>query len=236
MKTEKELKKEGRGSMDSFISDDGILIVKWFDNKEVIVGSNHYGTQPTTVVKRWDKKEKKYVDVTRPFVIQAYNNGMGGVDHCDQLLSFYRLKTKSVKWYKRFLYHFTDLAVVNSYILWKAVHKARLTRQYLYQYKLNVALGLMYAENLSEPLSRSALLLLQDGPKAANGDRVGDGDPTDAVRLDGMNHLPDVAAVVARCCKIKGCKLRSVIWCTKCHVYLCMKKNKNCFLTYHTVE
>ena len=34
LKTEKELKKEGRGSMDSVVSD-GIIVTKWFDNKEV---------------------------------------------------------------------------------------------------------------------------------------------------------------------------------------------------------
>jgi hypothetical protein len=32
-KTEKELKKAGRGAMDHHLSDDGILLVKWFDNK-----------------------------------------------------------------------------------------------------------------------------------------------------------------------------------------------------------
>jgi len=38
LKTEKELKKEGRGAMDHKLSEDGdILIVKWFDNKDVLV-------------------------------------------------------------------------------------------------------------------------------------------------------------------------------------------------------
>jgi hypothetical protein len=41
-------------------------------------------------VKRWDKSKKEYVWIPIPAIIKAYNKGMGGVDHCDQLLSFYR--------------------------------------------------------------------------------------------------------------------------------------------------
>jgi hypothetical protein len=50
LKTEKELKKEGRGAMDSQVSTEGILIAKWFDNKEVTVGTNHYSVKPTSQV------------------------------------------------------------------------------------------------------------------------------------------------------------------------------------------
>jgi hypothetical protein len=42
------------------------------------------------MVRRWDKAKKKYVEIPIPGVIKAYNKGMGGVDRCDQLLSFYR--------------------------------------------------------------------------------------------------------------------------------------------------
>jgi hypothetical protein len=48
--TEKELKKLGRGAMDFKSSEDGVLIVKWFDNKEVVVASNHYSALPVSQV------------------------------------------------------------------------------------------------------------------------------------------------------------------------------------------
>ena len=90
LKSEKELKKEGRGSMDHKVSEEGILVARWYDNKPVMVGSNHYSVQPYNKVKRWDGSKKKHVFINIPFLIRAYNRGMGGVDHCDQLLSFYR--------------------------------------------------------------------------------------------------------------------------------------------------
>jgi hypothetical protein len=90
LKTEKALKKEGRGAMDSQVSEEGILIVKWFNNKEVTVGTNYYSVLPTSQVKRWDKNKKAYIYIPIPALIKAYNKGMGRVDRCDQLLSFYR--------------------------------------------------------------------------------------------------------------------------------------------------
>jgi hypothetical protein len=50
LKSERELKAEGRGAMDYRVSSEGILVLKWFDNKEVTVASNHYSANPVTEV------------------------------------------------------------------------------------------------------------------------------------------------------------------------------------------
>jgi hypothetical protein len=50
LKSEKELKSEGRGAMDFRVSSEGVLVLKWFDNKEVTVASNHCSANPTTEV------------------------------------------------------------------------------------------------------------------------------------------------------------------------------------------
>ncbi len=36
--------------MDFRVSSEGVLVLKWFDNKEVTVASNHYSANPTTEV------------------------------------------------------------------------------------------------------------------------------------------------------------------------------------------
>ena len=151
---------------------------------------------------------------------------------CDQLLAFYRITTKSRKWYKRILYHFVDVCLVKAYILRKVVTAT--TNFHLFEFKLEVATALMYCENLVEPLSTAAAVLRELVPRAANGDPVAGPSPSDAVRLDGMNHWPEQAAKVPRCCRVTGCKLRSTYWCTKCTVYLCLKgQNTNCFMDFH---
>ena len=90
LKTERKLKKEDGGASDHYVSENGLLVMKWCDDKELIVASNHYSAEPTFPVRRWDKKKKVYVNVDLPALIRAYNKGMGGVDFCDQWLSYYR--------------------------------------------------------------------------------------------------------------------------------------------------
>ena len=58
LKTEKELKKEGRGSMDSKISDEGdISVVRWLDNL-VTLASSFVGIDEKDKVRRWKEKDK----------------------------------------------------------------------------------------------------------------------------------------------------------------------------------
>lgn len=231
LEEESVLKKQGRGSMDFWKDEEkGVLIVKWYDNKEVRVASNHFSAEPTELVSRYDKKEKKRILISRPALISAYNYGMGGVDRCDQLLSFYRIKTKSVKWYKRILFHFLDLSLVNAYIL-------RKTKSFipLFQFKLNVALTLMKGGTLIDPLSQAAVLLMRNDIRvASNGEPLGPALVPDGVRLDGYNHFPQNVSKDGKRCKLKGCNQRSAVWCTKCRVYLCVKKGRDCFILFHT--
>ncbi len=91
LKSEKKLRGEGRGSLDFRTSSDGLLVVKWFDSKEITaVASNHYSVAPVSQVKRWDKRKKKHITIPCPSLVSAFNIGMGGVDRCSQLLGVYR--------------------------------------------------------------------------------------------------------------------------------------------------
>ena len=56
----------------------------------VTVASNTYGVRPINKIRRWEKKNRNYNYIPQPKIIRVYNSGMGGVDRCDQLLSFYR--------------------------------------------------------------------------------------------------------------------------------------------------
>lgn len=62
------------------------------------------------------KKEKKFIEISRPEVVRLYNNSMGGVDLHDQLLSYYRIFIKSRKWTLRLIFHVFDMATTNSWL------------------------------------------------------------------------------------------------------------------------
>ena len=122
---------------------------------------------------------------------------------------------------------------MNAYILYKEKNPMPLM-----DFKLEVALSLMYGENFTDPDGIAAAVLRQTvlATLAENGDPIGR-EVIDFVRYDGLNHLPEFVAMArGRTCKMQGCTKRSVFWCTKCRIYLCIKKGQNCFREFHTVE
>lgn len=113
---DRELKRQGRGSHDEVVSEDGeVVLVKWLDNRSVVLASNFVGSGHKDEVSRWDKNGKKYLNVKRPEIVKLYNYSMGGVDLLDQMISLYRIYIRSRKWTLRLIFHAVDLAVVNSW-------------------------------------------------------------------------------------------------------------------------
>lgn len=107
-----------RGESQQFCCDD-VVIVKWKDNKSVLMISNCTGADDTIQIKRWDKIRKGYVDVPCPKIISNYNKNMGGVDVLDQQMEYYRAFIKTRKWTLKVIIHFVDLAVVNAWRQYK---------------------------------------------------------------------------------------------------------------------
>lgn len=127
------------------------------------------------------------------------------------------------------LYHFLDLSVINAYIIHKVQKKMP-----LFEFKLEIAMALMYGESFGDPMAQGEVVLRQAAREfAENGEPIG-GVVRDTVRFDGYSHFPEIVSLKGRYCKVRGCEKRSTIWCNKCHVYLCIKKGQNCFLKFHT--
>ena len=106
LKSNKELNKSGRGSLD-YRSDvnSGVIVAKWLDNKPVHIASNFVGVEPMGSVERWCQKAKKRKKVQCPNMILMYNSGMGGVDLADMLIALYRIKVKTRRWYQKIFWH-----------------------------------------------------------------------------------------------------------------------------------
>ncbi|CAG5047494.1 unnamed protein product [Parnassius apollo] len=100
---------------------DGIDLacIAWKDNKIVTMLSSYVGAEPVSTVKRFDKKTRERVDILCPKSITEYNSHMRGVDLLDSFLDRYHIRVKSRKWYIRIFFHLFDLAVINSWIIYK---------------------------------------------------------------------------------------------------------------------
>ena len=72
------------------------------------------------VERRVKNEQKKTVD--QSFLIKMYNKGMGGVDVCDRLLSSYRPRLCSRKWWWNLFSHRLNLSVVAAYKFYNHVN------------------------------------------------------------------------------------------------------------------
>ncbi|KAG5871641.1 hypothetical protein JTB14_037957 [Gonioctena quinquepunctata] len=72
-----------------------IMFTRWVDNSVVTIASNSFGISPMSKVKRYSRKDKKHIQVSRPFAIGEYNSGMGGTDSMDGGVNCYRIGIRS---------------------------------------------------------------------------------------------------------------------------------------------
>lgn len=77
--------------------------------------SNFIGKDHISYAKRYYGKEKKMVQIPCPFSVEIYGRFIGGVDKADMLLSLYRTKLRSRKWYHRTVFYLVSLALINSF-------------------------------------------------------------------------------------------------------------------------
>lgn len=184
-------------------------------------------------VKRWDKINKKYVIIEQPEIIDRYNNGMGGVDLLDQLLSYYRIFLKSKKWTLRVIFHFVDLAVCASFIEYKKecthLNIPEPKQMKLLDFKLSLGQVLTL---VNTSMKRNHVAADNVNERLKSEIR-----PSKEVRFDTVLHFPqhDQKDNATRC-KLLGCTSKSRIFCNKCDVHLCLNKTKNCFITFHSVR
>lgn len=114
----KEDKLLKRGESEWRVSKDGIVYLKWKDRKGVHFLSNYSDPAEISTAKR-KQKDGTLEEITCPYHVVNYNRHMGYVDKMDMLKSAYEIDRKSKKWWHRILWHFIDVTIVNSYIIFK---------------------------------------------------------------------------------------------------------------------
>ena len=241
---DRELSKAGRGACDEVVSKCGnIVLVKWFDNKAVVLASNFVGIGQKDEIERWDKTKKTYIKVERPEIVKVYNTSMGGVDLFDQCMSYYRIWIKSKKWTLRMIFHAIDTAVVNSWLEYRrdcerfGILKKDTLDQLHFRFRL--AKYIIYVGNPRTPTSKGGrpsnvetIINVNPGKRVRKETR-----PEPEIQLDMIDHMPEYDEhKEATRCKAFGCKGKTHVFYTKCHVHLCFAKGRNCFKQYHCVN
>ncbi|XP_054269847.1 piggyBac transposable element-derived protein 3-like [Macrosteles quadrilineatus] len=235
---DKEFKKSERGSSQVSVREDGkMAVTKWLDNKPVSMLSTSESKEPQHQVKRWNKKEKKYITVSQPAVINSYNKNMGGVDLADRIMSYCPNRSKTKKWTIRCIMHFFDLAMSNAWLQMREFKRSQNVRpKDIPQFRaFKLAFGVRLIEQNLQDDNESCGSELEECDAVHD---VGDGrkvaTPSIEVRTRGAIHLPQVTTGVQKRCRRKNCGKKTSVFCIKCNVYLCLMGNRNCFSSFHS--
>jgi len=187
-----------------FAASSTLLVVKYNDNNVVNVATN-FDSADVTTIKRFCTKKKSQVSIPKPIVIDNYNNFMGGVDQMDQWVANYRTRMRQKKWWWPIFCYFIDVAVVNSWILWKK--KTGNNALPLISFRRKVAIVILKKYGVQSKQGKQSAPVVHD------------------VRYDGMNHW-------LRECKPRrcgNCVGKASFYCTKCNVGL----HPRCHEEYH---
>ncbi|KAJ8886980.1 hypothetical protein PR048_013194 [Dryococelus australis] len=122
-------------------SSDNITIVRWIDNNPVHTISTYAGSFPENEVKRWDRFKTERIEIPRLFSIEQYNMLMGGVDLMDRMIAHYPHGFKNKRWYQRLFFHLVNMALVNSWYLFKLKNQDH--KMPLLTFKASVATALI---------------------------------------------------------------------------------------------
>lgn len=240
LKSDVELTAEGRGECDYKVRDDeNLLLLKWVDNKTITLASTIHGKTPLSLAKRYSRIEKRYVDVEMPNIVKEYNLNMGGVDLHNRMLSHYRSYHRTKKWPVRFLEHFFDMAIVNSWLTYKndcftaAVPKKDIMDLHYFKMRLS---QLLILENRAPKQASETDSEEEVQPRKRQAGRPGRISlPLPEKRKKGAMHLPEAMDLKdAQRCRNPGCTGKTRVQCTECKIFLCVLKNKNCFLSFHS--
>lgn len=192
----------------------GIMFTRWMDNSVVTIASTCYGIEPVGQVKRYSKKEKKFMNCPRPNVVAKYNNFMGGTDLMDENISRHRISIRSKKWWWSIFTWMLDVSIVNA---WTVQRKAGLD---ITQLEFRREIVQVYLTRFGElPRGPGRSFSLSSVPGHLND-----------IRYDKEDHLiVKVPNNKRRRCAAALCKSVGRTMCKKCDVGLCT----GCFYSFH---
>jgi hypothetical protein len=217
LKKDKEME---RGEIDCRQAD-GIYVVKWMDNRSVLLLTTISRPDNIITVERREKGKAEKKKVTCPTVIQEYNNFMGGVDIMDQKKCSYGIDRGSkIKYYLRPFHDLLDIAVNNAYVVYQKLNPSSKLKSITF--RRNIALSLIGDYSSRKHSIHSFLNRHRASQIYANEDKS-------------KRHLPDISETRKRCknCSEKKRENRTNIICTQCNMHFCLTNNRNCFKEFH---
>ena len=108
--------KQKKHEVTTFVHNDTVMVLGWQDKRQVLMLSTYHDAATETVQQR---TRSGVQEIVKPTVIVNYTRRMGAVDRADHYCASYGFMRKSLKWWRKVFFWLLEVAVVNSYILFK---------------------------------------------------------------------------------------------------------------------
>ena len=102
-----------------------VMVLAWKDKQIVKAISTKHDGSLCSVTRRRKGGRGAMEEGMKPACIVDYNQHMSGVNHLDQMISYYPCTRKSLKWTKKVFYYLMEITVHNCFILYKAKSSTR---------------------------------------------------------------------------------------------------------------
>ncbi|CAD1472353.1 unnamed protein product [Heterotrigona itama] len=198
----------------------GILALKWKDKRDVHIISTKHETAEMT-----EQNKSQFNHTCKPKCVIDYNKGMIGIERQDRMLACFPVMRKYTKGHRKVFFYVFDMALFNSYILFKKINAGK--KQSYAEYRIEIAESLLKNVPLPEYKGRG---------------RLSNGDLPLRLHAQHWGHFPKHIGPTpskqkpSRACKVctKHKKRSETTWeCKKCQVALHVPE---CFERYHTIE
>jgi hypothetical protein len=211
-------KKLPKGSVESYVSNE-LLYEKWSDRRQVNILNSFLPHKMEFVTNNNPNNSRQ-----KPASVVLYNKTMGGVDYIDQILSPYKADRKTKRWYKKFFFHLIDLAVYNSFVLYKNLNPTTARKRVVYRDFLQALITEILAKNKVERKIGRPLRTLN--PNMNTSDHL----PVRVLKSDGKSSYSDCYM-----CKLSGKRKTTLFKCAHCNKRLCIggRSSESCYTKFH---
>ena len=223
-----------------------VTVSAWQDNRTVrYLTTMHDNTREIVRVRQ---RGGAFQEVSKPVALCDYNRFMGGVDGVDQMLSYYPVVRKTVKWVKKLFWYFIELSLHNAHVIFNHGKNTKAEgKMTLLEFQKSVVKSLVYPEAEEKESAES-----DTDNEDVEGDLVDVGlQPLRVPRQPAKDSLGRMTGGFADhrletfpptpkrkypqkrcrvCLKKDGRRKETRYWCSRCNVALCLGY---CFEVYH---
>ena len=215
-----------RGESEKWVNDDGVLLCKWHDKRDVYMIATGDAGDDTV---RPTRRDHEVVDMSVPRCVLRYNKSMGGVDHLDQMRSYYSVGRSGRKWWKYLFWGLIGIGSINACTLWRLCNRPLPSNERLFSLK---TFKVRLIHELADPFINERLT--QPAPPVARveaaytvSDDAVAGHPL--VRIEGRKRACRLCSNQKRR-RLSGRTIESSFGCLTCNIHLC---KEGCFAQYH---